>query len=142
MKVLSAYPLVTTQNLQGTRDFYVKHFGLEVIFEANWVAMLGANGNICLGLMSSGHPTHPPGPDVFNGRGMIVTIEVEDAAKACAILRRQGAPIAYDLHEEPWGQRRFMTLDPSGTLVDVVEQTEPARGYWEKFMPARETADA
>ena len=142
MRVLSAYPLVTTRNLQATRDFYATHFGFEVIFEASWVVMLGANGSNCLGLMSPDHPTSPPGADVFDGRGMIVTIQVDDAAQACTALRRQGAPIAYDLHDEPWGQRRFMTLDPSGTLVDVVEQTAPAAGYWEKYLPARETAAA
>ena len=142
MKVLSTYPLVTTQNLQATRDFYVSHFGLEVIFEANWVAVLGtrSSGEISLGFMRSDHPTSPPGPDVFDGRGMIVTIQVDDAAKAQAALRKQGAPITYDLHDEPWGQRRFMTIDPSGILVDVVEQTVPAEGYWEQFMPAEEKA--
>jgi len=143
MKILSAYPLVTTMNLQATRDFYVEHFGLEVIFEASWVVMLGRSaGGISLGFMASNHPTHPPSPDVFDGRGMIVTIQVDDAAKVCATLRRKGVPITYDLHDEPWGQRRFTTLDPSGIIVDVVEQTEPAEGYWESFMPAREPASA
>ncbi len=140
MKVLSAYPLVTTKDLQATRDFYVSHFGLEVIFEASWVVMLGARstGEISLGFMSSDHPTNPPGPEPFDGRGMIVTVQVEDAAKALTALRRQGAAITYDLHDEPWGQRRFMTIDPAGILVDVVEQTVPAEGYWERFMPAAE----
>jgi uncharacterized glyoxalase superfamily protein PhnB len=142
MKVLSAYPLVTTQNLQATRDFYVSQFGLEVIFEANWVVMLGrrSNGEISLGFMLSNHPTNPPGPEVFDGKGMIVTIQVEDAAKSLTALRRQGAPITYDLHDEPWGQRRFMTIDPSGILVDVVQQTVPAEGYWERVMQAEEKA--
>jgi hypothetical protein len=45
-----------------------------------------------------------------------------------------------DLRDEPWGQRRFMTIESSGILVDVVEQTEPAEDYWEKYLPARETA--
>ena len=141
MKILSAYPLVTTMNLQATRDFYVEHFGLEVIFEACWIVMLGhgKGGDISLGFMASNHPTNPPGPDVFDGKGMIVTIQVEDAAQAFASLTQSGAPIVYDLHGEPWGQRRFMTRDPGGVLVDVVEQTEPAEGCWEKYMPARET---
>ena len=138
MKVLSAYPLVTTQNLQATRDFYVSHFGLEVIFEANWVVMLGrrSSGEINLGFMASNHPTNPPGPEAFDGKGMIVTVQVDDAAKAQAALRKQGAPITYDLHDEPWGQRRFMTVDPSGTLVDVVEQIIPMEGWWDKYTPA------
>ena len=143
MKIQAAYPLITTMNLQATRDFYVEHFGLEVIFEASWVVMLGRSaGEISLGFIASNHPTHPPGSEVFNGRGMIVTIQVDDAAKACAKLRRKGVPITYDLHDEPWGQRRFTTLDPSGIIVDVVEQTEPAKGYWDKYVPAREPASA
>ena len=67
---------------------------------------------------------------------------MEDAAKACAKLRRKGVPITDDLHDEPWGQRRFTTLDSSGIIVDVVEQTEPAEGYWDKYLPAREPASA
>ena len=90
--------------------------------------------------MSSDHPTNPPGPDPFDGRGMIVTVQVDDAQKTLAALRKQGAAITYDLHDEPWGQRRFMTIDPTGILVDVVEQTVPAEGYWEQFMPAEEKA--
>jgi uncharacterized glyoxalase superfamily protein PhnB len=103
--------------------------------------MLGlpGRGEICLGLMSPDHPTQPPGPDTFGGKGMIVTVQVEDATDAFASLKRSGAPIVYGLHDEPWGQRRFMTRDPGGVLVDVVEQTEPAEGCWEKYMPARET---
>ena len=31
----------------------------------------------------------------------------------------------------PWLGRRFVVRDPSGILVDVVEQIEPAPGYWE-----------
>jgi len=142
MKVLSAYPLITTKNLRATRDFYVSHFDLEVIFEANWVVMLGtrASGEISLGFMSSDHPTSPPGPEAFDGRGMIVTVQVDDAAKTLTALRKQGTAITYDLHDEPWGQRRFMTIDPSGILVDIVEQTVPAEGYWEQFMTAEEKA--
>ena len=136
MKVLCAYPLVTTRDMQAARDFYVRHFGLEVIFEASWVVMLGLDGDIRLGLMTPDHPTNPPGPEAFDGKGMIVTIQVEDAAEALATLKQSGAPIAYGLHDEPWGQRRFMTRDPAGTLVDVVEQTEPAEGYWEKYAAA------
>jgi catechol 2,3-dioxygenase-like lactoylglutathione lyase family enzyme len=49
MKIQAAYPLITTMNLQATRDFYVEHFGLEVIFEASWVVMLGRSaGEISL----------------------------------------------------------------------------------------------
>jgi catechol 2,3-dioxygenase-like lactoylglutathione lyase family enzyme len=139
MKLLDVYPLITTTRLNEARDFYVTHFAMHLIFQASWVVMLGRPGSreICLGFMATNHPTSPPGPEAFDGRGMIVTIAVADAAQAHAALRRQGAPIYYELCDEPWGQRHFMTRDPAGTIVDVVEQIEPAPGYWEKYLPDR-----
>jgi catechol 2,3-dioxygenase-like lactoylglutathione lyase family enzyme len=136
MKIMDCYPLITVKDMRASRDFYVKHFGLGVIFEASWVTMLGdaENGKIALGLMTPDHPTNPPGPEAFDGKGMIVTIQVRNAAKACAALKAEGIHIFYDLREEPWGQRRFTLHDPSGVIVDVVEQTRPAEGYWEKYM--------
>ena len=65
---------------------------------------------------------------------MIITLQVADAADAHKRIRESGAPIVYDLHGEPWGQKRFMLRDPSGTLIDVVEQTEPAPGFWDKYI--------
>jgi hypothetical protein len=43
--------------------------------------------------------------------------------------------IAYALKDEPWGQRRFGIVDPAGMWIDVVQQTEPAPGFWEPYMP-------
>ena len=136
MKIMDSYPLITVKDMRASRDFYVKHFSLGVIFEADWVTMLGDldSGKIVLGLMTPDHPTNPPGPEVFDGKGMIVTVQVRNAAKAYAALKEQGVHIFYDLHDEPWGQRRFTLHDPSGVIVDVVEQTRPEEGYWEKYM--------
>ncbi len=138
MKTLDSYPLMTVKDMRASRDFYVKHFGMDVIFEAGWVTMLGngRSGRIALGLMTPDHPTNPPGPEVFDGKGMIVTVQVADAAEAHTTLKQNGVHIFYGLHDEPWGQRRFTLTDPNGIIVDVVEQTEPAAGYWEKYMSA------
>ncbi len=40
MKVRDLYPLVTTSALFEARDFYVTHFGFEVVFEASWFVYL------------------------------------------------------------------------------------------------------
>ena len=138
MKLLDSYPLITVKDMRASRDFYVKHFGLDVIFEADWVTMPGAteSGKIAIGFMTPDHPTNPPGPEVFDGKGMIITLQVRTAAKACAARKAEGVNIFYDLKDEPWGQRRFTLTDPSGVIVDIVEQTRPAEGYWEKYMTA------
>jgi catechol 2,3-dioxygenase-like lactoylglutathione lyase family enzyme len=130
------YPLITVTKLAESRDFFVKHFGMSLVFEASWVAMLARaeGGSIALGLMTADHPSNPPGPEEFNGKGMIITFQVEDAAAEHKRLQAAGAPITYGLAVEPWGQRRFMVQDPSGILVDVVEQIEPAAGFWDQYM--------
>jgi uncharacterized glyoxalase superfamily protein PhnB len=132
---MNAYPLITVKDLAASRDFFVKHFAMAVVFEANWVVMLGFGDDaVALGLMTKDHPSVPPGPEEFDGKGMIVTIQVDDAAAAYEAFVATGGPVHYALKVEPWGQRRFMARDPSGVLVDVVEQIEPAPGFWDKYM--------
>lgn len=138
MKVRDLYPLITTPDLAKVRDFYAAHFGFQVVFEADWFLYLageaedGARG-ATLAFMHPEHPTRPPGPESFDGAGMILTIEVADAASAFAQLEASGAPIVHPLTREDWGQHRFMTRDPAGVLVDVVEQIDPAPGYWDRY---------
>lgn len=49
-------------------------------------------------------------------------------------MTRAGAPITYPLQDEPFGQRRFGFHDPSGLWVDIVEQIDPAAGFWDRYM--------
>jgi uncharacterized glyoxalase superfamily protein PhnB len=139
MKIRDLYPLITTPVLAEARDFYVTHFDFEVTFEATWFVYLTGSGEdgtrgATLAFMHPEHPSNPPGPEAFGGLGMILTVETSDAASLFERLQRGGAPIVYPLTEEDWGQRRFMTRDPAGVLVDVVEQIEPAAGFWDQYM--------
>lgn len=139
MKVRDLYPLITTPALADVRDFYVGHFGFEVAFEASWFLYLvgpGEDGTrgATLAFMHPDHPSNPPGPETFNGLGMILTVEVGDAAAVFERLEGGNAPIVHSLTDEAWGQRRFMTRDPAGVLVDVVEQIAPAEGFWDRYM--------
>jgi uncharacterized glyoxalase superfamily protein PhnB len=140
MRVRDSYPIVTTSRLFEARDFYVKHFGFTPAFESSWFVYLvgaadGESRGATLAFMHPDHPSSPPGPEVFSGAGVIFTIEVADADAAYRHLSESGAPIVIAVRDEPWGQRRFMTRDPSGMLVDVVEQSAPEPGYWEKYPP-------
>lgn len=137
MLVKDLYPLITTPALGAVRDFYVRHFGFEVVFEASWFIYLTGQGpegtrGATIAFMHPDHPSSPPGPEAFDGRGMIVTMEVADVDAVHAHLAAEGVPVVYGPVSEDWGQRRFMVRDPAGLLVDVVEQTDPAPGYWER----------
>jgi len=140
MRIRNFYPLITTSHLVEARDFYVRHFGFEPLFEASWfVLLLGkdehGNPGPALAFMRPEHPSAPPGPEPFSGAGMIFTFEVADAAAAQKAIAKSGAPIVHPLTDEAWGQRRFMTRDPAGTLIDIVQQIEPKPGFWEKYPP-------
>jgi uncharacterized glyoxalase superfamily protein PhnB len=136
MTVVDTYPLFTVSNLPASREFFVRHFGMQVVFEASWVTMLSHTnaGSISIGLMSSDHPSSPPGPETFDGRGMILTLQVDDARALHASLIEAGVRISHSLTDAPWGQRRFVVTDPSGIFVDAVQQIEPVPGFWDPYL--------
>jgi catechol 2,3-dioxygenase-like lactoylglutathione lyase family enzyme len=137
MKLLDAYPIVVTDRVAECREFYTRWLGFEVVFEASWFVYLTSGGETPRGIafMRSDHPSEPPGPETFDGRGMFFTLQVADAAAEFERLRAAGAPITYALKDEIWGQRRFALVDPSGVWVDVVEQIAPQAGFWERYLP-------
>jgi uncharacterized glyoxalase superfamily protein PhnB len=65
---------------------------------------------------------------------MFLTFQVADASGEYDRLSAAGATFALDLTDEPWGQKRFALIDPAGVWVDVVEQTEPAPGWWDPYL--------
>ncbi len=136
MRLQSFYPIVVTEHLTACRDFYGRWFGLEVVFESSWFVLLtaGEAGPANLAFMHPGHPSAPPGPEPFNGQGMCLEFQVEDARAEHERFTREGAPITLSLRDEPFGQRRFGLFDPAGVWIDVVEQIEPAAGWWDQYL--------
>ncbi|NJK52004.1 MAG: glyoxalase [Leptolyngbyaceae cyanobacterium SU_3_3] len=136
MKVQAAYPIVVTKQLSACQDFYTRQLGFQVVFEASWFVYMTSGGENPSGIafMAPDHPSQPPGPEAFNGKGMFLTLQVANAATEFDRLKKAGVSIAYPLKDEPWGQRRFGVFDPSGMWVDIVQQIEPAPGFWDKYI--------
>jgi uncharacterized glyoxalase superfamily protein PhnB len=84
--------------------------------------------------MHSQHPSSPPSPAAYRGDGMFITLQVPDARKEYDRLVADGLRFDLDLTDEPWGQRRFGVVDPAGMWVDVVQQIEPAAGFWDEYL--------
>jgi len=130
------YSIIVTDKRVECRDFYRRWFGFQVVFEASWFVYLAATGDHPFGLafMDPDHPSQPPGRDAFSGRGLLLTLQVADAAAEFERVERAGVAIAYPLHDEPWGQRRFAVRDPAGTWVDVIQPIDPAPGFWDPYI--------
>lgn len=135
MDLVDGYPLIVTDRFRECRDFYGRWFGFTVSFEADWiVVMASANGSVTVAFMHSEHPTSPPSPGPHSGDGMFLTLQVADARAEFQRVVEAGLRCDLELTEEPWGQLRFGVVDPAGMWVDVVEQIEPAAGWWDPYL--------
>ena len=136
MHVTDLYTIIVTDKRVECRDFYVRWFGFQVVFEASWFVYLAAAGEHPFGLafMAPEHPSRPPGPERFGGQGLLITIQVADAEAEFDRLTRAGLSITYALRDEPWGQRRFGLVDPPGAWVDVIQTIDPVPGFWDKYL--------
>ncbi len=135
MQFTDRYPLIVTARKTECRDFWTRHVGFEVGFDSAWFVWLQASdGSASIAFMTPDHPSAPPGPQPFSGHGVCFEMQVDDVDAAYDNMAKTGAPITLPLTTESFGQRRFGFSDPSGLWVDVVQQVEPAEGYWSRYM--------
>lgn len=129
MKFDSFYPVIGTQKVAETRDFYVQHFGFEISFEADWYISLQHESGVQLAILDYTHPTMPA--DYRKPvQGLLLNFEVQDAtAEYERLIKGLGLPVMRDLRDEDFGQRHFITVDPAGVLVDVIEIIPPSAEF-------------
>ena len=111
---------ISSDRLQESRDFYADLLGMEVAFESDWYIRLHSptNPGLELGIIQRDHPLLPADWRAVPV-GMYLTFVVDnvDDIHARAVVR--GLPIVQPPRDEFYGQRRFLTRDPDGTLVDI-----------------------
>lgn len=116
---------IVTSKLAATKAFYTSHLGFGVTFENEFYLLLHTPGKKAeLSFLLPNHPSqqalfHKP----FNGRGMYLTIEVEDVDKLYNELKQKGVAIKVEIRNEPWGDRHFAIEDPNGIAIDIVTYT-------------------
>ncbi len=81
MRLSDCYTVIVTPKFRECRDFYARWFAFEPVFEASWFYYLESQGERGFGVafMSPDHPSEPPGPEAFSGKGAFLTFAVEDA---------------------------------------------------------------
>lgn len=135
MKINSLYPVIMTDDVAGSKAFWTTHFPFTVAFEADWYVSLttGQQPAFELALLD---PSHPSVPQAFRRKfegGLIVNIEVDDVDAEYERLRRAALPVHLALRSEEFGQRHFITADPNGVLVDVIQVIAPSAAYASQY---------
>jgi catechol 2,3-dioxygenase-like lactoylglutathione lyase family enzyme len=130
MRTTSFYPVIMTNDVAGTANFYVAHFGFRPLFKADWYVHLQSAEDeaVNLAVLDGRHATVPA---IARGAvsGLILNFEVDDPDKEYARLRSAGLPVLLDLRDEAFGQRHFITADPNGVLIDIIKPIPPSADY-------------
>ena len=137
MKITSYYPVIMTDDVAATADFYKTHFGFEAMFTSDWYVHLQSPSaeQVSLAVLDGQHATIPP-----EGRGvaagLLLNFEVEDVDQVHDRLRAAGLPILKALCDEDFGQRHFITTDPNGVLIDIIKPIPPSDEYAAQYAEA------
>lgn len=114
---------VVTEKVQESKDFYVRLFGCEVLYEGEdgWFVLLQLGdsepGFMKPGLESQASIYRP----AFKGQGVWIAVDVEDVNAEYRRIKALGVTIEVEIRDEPWGDRHFVVVDPNGIGVDVVQ---------------------
>lgn len=138
MHVSSFYPVICTDRVAETSDFYTRLFGFEVVFTADWYVSL-RRGDHELAVVDASHPTIPDGYRKPVA-GLILNFEVDDVdAEYGRLVGGEGLTPLLELRSETFGQRHFIVADPAGVLVDVITEIPPSAEYADNFTAAAGT---
>lgn len=134
MKCTQFYPVLMTDDVTASADFYRNHFGFRPTFESDWYVHLQSPDapHINIALLRGDHETIPA-----EGRGLaaglLINFEVPDAGAEFERLREAGLTIVQPLRDEPFGQRHFIIRDPNGVLIDIVTPIPPSEAFLSQY---------
>jgi len=118
---------IITKKLQETKQFYTNYLDFGVTFENDFYLLMHTPNK--QGELSFLLPEHPSQQEIFHsefaGKGMYVTIEVEDVDSLYHEIKSKGIAVKVELRDEPWGDRHFAIEDPNGIAIDLVRYQAP-----------------
>lgn len=129
MRKNSVYPVFMVENVGICRAFFVKYFGYQDTFVADWYISMKDAQNNELAFLQYNHESVPEGLR-NKSTGILLNIELDNVEKAYAILYKNLVDsIVLPLKEEDFGQKHFIIRAPENILVDVIENIAPSEEY-------------
>lgn len=133
--VSAVFTAVYVDDLKQSRAFYSELFNLVPVFDSDWIVQLASptNESVTITLQPRNHDLVPA---TYKDKpaGVSVAFVVED----CDALYRQAQVMGLTILQPPkneiYGQRRFLTLDPDGLLIDVSSPCEPSDEFRARYM--------
>lgn len=119
---------IITEKLSETKKFYTEVLDFGVSFENEFYILLHTPNNSAeISFLQPNHPSQKPiFQSAFNGKGVYLTIEVENVDEIYKRLKDIGVSMEFEIRDELWGDRHFAIKDPNGIGIDIVTYTKPA----------------
>ncbi|MGY3334087.1 catechol 2,3-dioxygenase-like lactoylglutathione lyase family enzyme [Streptomyces filamentosus] len=133
------YPVLATRDVVASRDFYTRHLGFDVTFEADWYVSLRRPDapQYELALLDHTHPSVPAGHRAALQGGLLLNFEVDDVdAEHQRLVAEAGLTEVLPLRTEEFGQRHFILAAPDGVLIDVITVVPPSEEYAAQYTGA------
>jgi len=127
MKIKRVDLTISTNKMQESKEFYQRYFGFRLVYESDWYIELISPSDPSAGI-SFTLPQREVG-EFFNGKGLIISFEVDDADAEYDRLKAAGLEIYQDLQDKPWGERSFVIDDPNGAHVYIYKSIAPTAEY-------------
>ena len=111
---------ICSADLKKSKDFYVDLLDFKVKFDSDWYVQLCSpeDSEIEYGIIQRDHELVPK--EYQNTpNGMYVTFVVENVDVIYEKALKMGIDIIQEPSNEFYGQRRFLTKDPNGCLIDI-----------------------
>lgn len=111
---------ICSDRLAESRDFYVTLLGFDVSYDSDWYVRLRSPSDreLEFGIILRSHSLVPPAYQTAPS-GMYVTFVVPEVDLVYEKAVGMGLRILQEPKNEFYGQRRFLTVDPNGCLIDI-----------------------
>jgi catechol 2,3-dioxygenase-like lactoylglutathione lyase family enzyme len=113
------------EDLEAAKEFYLKVFGLPVIFEDDNSAVFNF-GNMYVNLLKTTAAPELINPAKMAGRTagsrFVFTINVDNVDTMCSELTSRGVELLNGPMDRPWGVRTASFIDPSGAIWEIAKQ--------------------
>lgn len=120
---------IITTKLEETKTFYTGTLNFGIAFENEFYVLLHTSDHSAqLSFLLPDHPSQQAlFQPAFAGKGVYLTVEVEDVDAEYNRIKSLGIPIQIELRDEPWGDRHFAIVDPNGVGIDIVTYTPQSK---------------
>ncbi|MCE9647346.1 MAG: VOC family protein [Chloroflexi bacterium] len=112
------------EDLQAAKEFYLRAFGLPVVFEDGNSAVFKF-GELLINLLktTSADELIKPAKMAEDGAGscFVFTIHVDDVDAMCAELSARGVKLLNGPMDRPWGIRTASFMDPGGYIWEIAK---------------------